>query len=127
MNYLMNQATTTKMLTKYGQPVVITSEVAGNYNLETSTIVTTKTTQTSVGAVFDWGGGNAPRYGQQWIDAGLIQVQDKMLILSVGCITPPNLGDTVTLQGKPYSIVPPLKIEAPAGIPLFIVCNIRGI
>lgn len=127
MSYLKNQISATKMLTKFGQPVVITSEVVGTYDTSTGSVSVTKSIQSAIGAVFDWGGTTRPSYGEEWLNRGLIQIQDRMLLLSATGITPPNLGDTITLQGKDYSIVPPLKIEAPAGIPIFIVCNIRGI
>lgn len=127
MSYLKNQATADKLLKKFGQYMTITSQSSGGYNTATGTLTQVEVNQTVVGAIFDWGTYTHPTYGQEYEKDSLIQSQDRQLILSAKGITPPNLGDIVTIGEKQYRIVPPLKITAPAGIAVVIICNIRGI
>ena len=127
MSYIKNQATANRLLTKFGQSITLTSNTAGAYNVATGTSAITQTTQSAIGAIFDWGTENRPSYGQEFIDSSLIRSQDRQLLLSPVGINQPNLGDIATIQGKQYNLVPPMKSIAPAGICVLIICNIRGI
>lgn len=127
MSYLKNQATADKLLQKFGQSMTLTSKISGAYNTATGSLTVSETTQTVIGAVFEWGSFDQPNHGMEYTKESLIQVQDKQLFISAVDITPPNLGDTVLIQEKEYTIVPPLKQIAPAGITVVIMCNIRGV
>ncbi|CAB4169205.1 hypothetical protein UFOVP1516_75 [uncultured Caudovirales phage] len=127
MSYLKNQATANKLLKKFGQSMILTSKSSGTYNTTTGSLSVSETTQNIIGVVFEWGSFDRPIYGMEFSKDSLIQVMDQQLIISAVGIIPPNLGDTVLIQGKQYTIVPPLKHVAPAGITVVIVCNIRGV
>jgi len=127
MSYLKNQATANKLLKKFGQSMTLTSKTSGTYNTATGSLTVSETTQTIIGAVFEWGSTDRPTYGIEYTKDSLIQIQDQQLFISAVGIVPPNLGDTVLIQDKQYTIVPPLKQIAPAGITVVIMCNIRGV
>lgn len=127
MSYLKNQATADKLLKKFGQSMTLTSKTPGTYNTATGSLSVSETTQTIIGAVFEWGTFNHPGYGTEYGVGDLIQIQDQQLFISAVGIIPPNLGDTVLIQDKEYTIVAPLKQIAPAGITVVIMCNIRGV
>jgi len=127
MNYLKFQDISNKLLKKFGQTITLILQTQGTYNVATGTISVVKNQQTVIGAVFDWGTLDRPGYGENWIGNGLVQTNDRQLLISALGIIPPNLGDMVVIGASQYTIIPPLKIEAPAGIPVFIVCGIRGI
>lgn len=127
MSYLKNQATANKLLKKFGQSMTLTSKTLGTYNTATGSLTVSETTQTIIGAVFEWGSTARPAYGIEYTKDSLIQIQDQQLFISAVGIVPPNLGDTVLIQDKQYTIVPPLKQIAPAGITVVIMCNIRGV
>jgi hypothetical protein len=123
-------ASVDESLREDGQIVVITSQSAGAYNVEDSTIPITETTQNVYGIVFDWGGQNYPSYGQGYIDQTLIKTGDQRLILSAlntsGLpITEPVLGSLATIGSVVYTIVPPLKLLKPSGTLIMVDCNIR--
>ena len=127
MSYLKNQATADKLLKKFGQSMTLISKYTTSYNTQTGTSTLIEDTQTIIGAVFEWGTFNHPGYGTEYGVGDLIQVQDQQLFISAVGIIPPNLGDTVLIQDKQFTIVPPLKQIAPAGITVVIMCNIRGV
>lgn len=127
MNYLKAQATANKLLTRNGQPVTLISKIQGAYNVATGTHSVSEDEQIAVGAVFDWGTINNPTHGGDLLKNSLTQINDRQLMLSPIGIIPPNIGDMVIIGDVQYTIVPPLKIVAPAGIPVVIVCGIRGI
>lgn len=127
MNYLKAQATTNKLLKKFGQTVTLTTQVQGAYNVATGKVSVSQDEQTTIGAVFDWGTSTSPSYGADWNGSGLVQANDRQLMLSPVGITAPNLGDMAIIGDTQYTIVAPIKIEAPAGIPVVIICGIRGI
>ena len=120
------KASATRMLKKYGQTVTLTNKSAGAYDPATGAASVTTATQTTEGAVFEWGLATI-RYGQGYIDQTLINVGDKQLFLSATELTtPPALGDTVTIGSKVYTLVPPLKPLSPAGTVVLYECNIRA-
>lgn len=127
-NYAKPKANATKMLTRYGQSVVITSHVIGAYNPDTGSSTDTTSTQTGVGVIFEWGKqGSSPSYGKSMIDTSSILTGDKQLYLSATGITTPNIGDTITdINGSVYTIIM-LKELAPSGVTVLIECNVRGI
>jgi hypothetical protein len=127
MSYLKAQATADKLLRKFGQSVVITHKTAGAYDPNTGITSVTDSTQTGIGAIFDWGTDGRFGLGIVFREGTDIVMGDKQLLLSVVGITPPSLGDQVTIGTKVYTIQGSLKIIAPAGIPVLIEANLRGI
>ena len=104
--------TATGMLSEFGQAVTIVNS-SSVYDTSTGAATVTTTTQSGIGAIFD--------YGNKAIDQSLIKVGDKQLLLSVKGITKPSIGDTV----NGYSITMVKEIN-PAGTPVMYECNLRG-
>lgn len=126
MDYTKKISRVDTMLKKFGASVTITSENVGVYNPATLKSPVTTIQQTSVGVILDWGTFGHPLFGAQFMPEGLISVKDSLLIMSLLNITPPKLADIVLFNGVKYTIVPPVKILSPAGIPVLFMANIRG-
>jgi len=121
--YPRMQAMANKLLRGKGQTVTLTRQTAGTYNPATGQATITTTTQTGVGAIFD--------YADKNIDGALIVSGDKQLLLSalnsVGtALTPPAVNDTVTAGGVVRTITR-IKTLSPAGITIIFDCNLRGV
>lgn len=110
-------ATTDKLLTKFGQSLIITHIANGAYDPETGMAATTTTTQNAIGAIFD--------YGTKDIDGTLIKSGDKKLLLSPAGITIPTVGDSVTI-GAAVSKITMIKEVSPAGTPVLYQANLRA-
>lgn len=127
-NYAKPKANVTKMLTRYGQSLTITSHSIGPYDPATGTATDTITTQTGVGVIFEWGQqGSTPSFGKSMIDRSLIVAGDKQLYLSSTSITMPSINDNVTdVNGKVYTIKM-IKELAPSGTAVLYEANICGV
>lgn len=126
MDYTKKIVRADAMLKKYGTTVTITSESVGAYNPATLKAPITTLQQTSIAILLDWGTFGHPMYGEQFMSEGLISVKDSLLVMSLLNITVPKLADIVTFAGVKYTIVPPIKIVSPAGIPVLFMGNVRG-
>jgi hypothetical protein len=124
--YTRPLATASRLIKKFGQIVVISSSSQTGYNTSTGRAILTTTSQSSFGCIFEWGADNYPNNGEGYIDSSLIEVGDKKLLLSVNGITLPKLGDVATIGGLVYTIVNPIKIVSPSGVPIIVQCNIRA-
>lgn len=111
-------------LFEFGQSITITHNTQGAYNPSTGSATVTTSTESAVGAVFEWGLSTI-RYGQGYDTASLIKSGDKQLLLSAIGITPPQLNDIVTVGSINYTLVPPLKPLSPSGTVVLYECNIR--
>lgn len=127
-NYAKPKANATRMLTRYGQSIVITAHSIGAYDTSTGTAIDTTSTQTGVGCIFEWGQqGSTPSYGKSMIDSSLIVVGDKQLYLSATGITMPSINDNITdVNGKVY-LIKMIKELAPSGTAVLYEANICGI
>ena len=123
--------TVQKLLRRYGQTVVITTKTSGTYDPTLGSVSVTSTSQSIVGAVFEWGGSNYPNNGQEIIDGTIIRIGDQKLILSPidingQPIIKPKVNDVALVNGVSYTIVNPIKFLAPAGVLVLVEANIRG-
>jgi hypothetical protein len=127
-DYAISKATATRMITRHGQSVTLTHHSIGAYDPATGTATDTTSTQTGVGAIFEWGQqGSTPSYGKSMIDKSLIIEGDKQLYLSATSITMPSINDNVTdANGKVYTIKM-IKELAPSGTAVLYEVNISGI
>lgn len=109
------------LITEYGQAVTIRDAVKGGYNPSTgSTSADTVTERTSQGILLDF-------TGQEFQTNTLIKVGDKKLkIAAKGLEHPPTLLSKVVVQGRTWSIIPPLKEINPAGTPLLYELQVRS-
>jgi hypothetical protein len=108
--------TAKELLTEFGQSVTITKQTAGSYDPATGAATVTTSTQTATGALFD--------YKTHQIDNTLILMGDRRLILSAVGITAPQIDDTVTANGKTYTIKA-ISETNPAGTVVIYTCNVR--
>jgi len=112
---------TLELITEFGQPVTIRDAVKGGYNPTTGTTSQeTVTEQIAQGILLDF-------TGQEFQTNTLIKVGDKKLkIAAKGLEQPPTLLSKVVVQGRTWSIIPPLKEINPAGTPLLYELQVRS-
>ncbi|VVM54930.1 hypothetical protein PS684_00117 [Pseudomonas fluorescens] len=110
-----------EMIAEYGQPVTVSKTVPGEYDPETggespgSTIE-----QAAQGILLDF-------TGQEFQNNSLIKQGDKKLkIAAQGLEWEPDLLNKVIIQGRTWSIVPPLKEVNPAGTPILYELQVRA-
>ncbi|WP_130905302.1 hypothetical protein [Pseudomonas sp. Sample_22] len=114
-------ATTLDLITEFGQPVVIRAITVGEYDPETGTAPPdTITEQTAQGILLDF-------TGQEFQNNSLIKQGDKKLkIAAQGLEWAPDLLNKIIVQGRTWSIVPPLKEINPAGAPILYELQVRS-
>jgi hypothetical protein len=110
-----------EMITEFGQPVIIRATTVGEYDPETGTAPTDAITeQTAQGVLLDF-------TGQEFQNSSLIKQGDKKLkIAAQGLAWAPDLLNKVIVQGRTWSIVPPLKEINPAGTVILYELQVRS-
>jgi hypothetical protein len=110
-----------EMITEFGQPVTISKTEPGEYDPETGGISPGATVeQISQGILLDF-------TGQEFQNNSLIKQGDKKLkIAAQGLEWIPDLLNKVIVQGRIWSIVPPLKEVNPAGTPILYELQVRS-
>jgi hypothetical protein len=109
------------LITELGQPIALRDMVKGVYDPGTGkTGPDTVTERIAQGILLDF-------TGQEFQTNSLIKVGDKKLkIAASGLSSPPTLLSKAVIQGKTWSIVPPLKEINPAGTPLLYELQVRS-
>lgn len=109
------------MITEFGQPVTISKADPGEYDPETGgSSPGTTIEQTAQGILLDF-------TGQEFQSNSLIKQGDKKLkITAQGLAWVPDLLNKVIIQGRTWSIVPPLKEINPAGTPILYELQVRS-
>ncbi|KPG98341.1 hypothetical protein AEQ67_13385 [Pseudomonas sp. RIT-PI-q] len=109
------------MITEFGQPVTIRATTVGEYDPDIgSAPPDTITEQTAQGILLDF-------TGQEFQNNSLIKQGDKKLkIAAQGLAWAPDLLNKVVVQGRIWSIVPPLKEINPAGTPILYELQVRS-
>jgi hypothetical protein len=110
-----------EMITEFGQPVTIRATTIGEYDPETGSAPADSTKeQTAQGILLDF-------TGQEFQNNSLIKQGDKKLkIAAQGLEWVPDLLNKVIIQGRTWSIVPPLKEINPAGTPILYELQVRS-
>jgi hypothetical protein len=110
-----------EMITEFGQPVTISKTEPGEYDPETGgTSPGATVEQISQGILLDF-------TGQEFQNNSLIKQGDKKLkIAAQGLDWVPDLLNRVIIQGRTWSIVPPLKEVNPAGTPILYELQVRS-
>jgi hypothetical protein len=110
-----------EMITEFGQPVTISKTELGEYDPETGGDTPGATIeQTAQGILLDF-------TGQEFQNNSLIKQGDKKLkIAAQGLEWVPELLSKVVVQGRTWSIVPPLKEINPAGTPILYELQVRS-
>ncbi|WP_430444816.1 MAG: hypothetical protein ACQZ2J_27485 [Pseudomonas piscis] len=112
--------TALRLITRFGQPVTIRDIKPGEYDPETGSAgPDTVTEQTAQGILLDF-------TGQEFQNNSLIKQGDKKLkVAAQGLAWAPDLLNKVVIQGRTWSIVPPLKEVNPAGTPVLYELQVR--
>jgi hypothetical protein len=110
-----------EMITEFGQPVTLSKTEPGEYDPEQGGEVPGATIeQTAQGILLDF-------TGQEFQNNSLIRQGDKKLkVAAQGLAWAPDLLDKVVVQGRTWSIVPPLKEVNPAGTPILYELQVRS-
>ncbi|EUB84891.1 hypothetical protein [Pseudomonas sp. GM30] len=110
-----------EMITEFGQPVTIRATTVGEYDPEAGSAPPDSTKeQTAQGILLDF-------TGQEYQNNSLIKQGDKKLkIAAQGLEWVPDLLNKVIIQGRTWSIVPPLKEVNPAGTPILYELQVRS-
>jgi len=110
-----------EMITEFGQPVIISKTQPGEHDPETGGDSPGATIeQTAQGILLDF-------TGQEFQNNSLIKQDDKKLkIAAQGLEWVPDLLNKVIIQGRTWSIVPPLKEVNPAGTPILYELQVRS-
>jgi hypothetical protein len=110
-----------EMITEFGQPVTIRAITVGEYDPDAgSAPPDTITEQTAQSILLDF-------TGQEFQSNSLIKQGDKKLkIAAQGLAWAPDLLNKVIVQGRTWSIVPPLKEIKPAGTPILYELQVRS-
>ncbi|QLG93522.1 hypothetical protein HZF02_16845 [Pseudomonas yamanorum] len=119
--YPRMQAVALRLIEQYGQPVTISKTEQGEYDPETGGEAPGATVeQVAQGILLDF-------TGQEFQTNSLIRQGDKKLkIAAQGLAWVPGLLDKVIVQGRTWSIVPPLKEINPAGTPILYELQVRS-
>lgn len=110
-----------EMIAEFGQPVTISKTAPGEYDPETGgESPGAPIEQIAQGILLDF-------TGQEFQNNSLIKQGDKKLkIAAQGLEWVPDLLDKVIIQGRTWSIVPPLKEVNPAGTPILYELQVRS-
>jgi len=110
-----------EMITEFGQPVTISKMEPGEYDPETGGDTPGATIeQTAQGILLDF-------TGQEFQTNSLIRQGDKKLkIAAQGLEWVPELLNKIVVQGRTWSIIPPLKEINPAGTPILYELQVRS-
>ena len=106
------------IIINFGVPVIVTTKGTPTYNVDTGTVVSTTTTETTSGVITN--------YDKKDIDGSLIQRGDKQLILSPIGITTIKPDAIVTVSGISYAVIS-VNETNPAGVSLVYILQIRGV
>jgi hypothetical protein len=119
--YDRTAATALRLITQFGQPVIIRATTVGEYDPEAGSAPPDSTKeQTAQGILLDF-------TGQEFQSNSLIKQGDKKLkIAAQGLEWVPGLLNKVIIQGRTWSIVPPLKEVDPAGTPILYELQVRS-
>jgi hypothetical protein len=110
-----------EMITEFGQPVTISKTEPGEYDPDIGGEAPGEPVeQTAQGILLDF-------TGQEFQNNSLIKQGDKKLkIAAQGLAWVPGLLNKVIIQGRTWSIVPPLKEVNPAGTPILYELQVRS-
>ncbi|EJZ58468.1 hypothetical protein I1A_002796 [Pseudomonas fluorescens R124] len=110
-----------EMITEFGQPVTISKTEPGEYDPDIGGEAPgVPVEQTAQGILLDF-------TGQEFQNNSLIKQGDKKLkIAAQGLEWVPDLLNKVIIQGRTWSIVPPLKEVNPAGTPVLYELQVRS-
>lgn len=119
-NYSKSLATTQKLLTSFGQDVIVKRIITGTYDPAAGSVSNTETIYTAKAVLLDYKNADA---GNGL--SGMIQVNDKKLLVSpVGLTVAPDANDLVTIDSEVWNVVN-VKIIKPASIVVLYELQIR--
>jgi len=120
IDYSKFAATSLKLLTKFGQDVVLRSSTIGSYDPATGTSSSTITDTARKGVIFDY---NLVVYGNDTINNTLVQAGDKRLYMDANGVAP-TLNDQAIIGGVTWQIKN-IKDANYTGVSVIYDCTIR--
>jgi hypothetical protein len=124
MTYAQDRIDAAASLAEDGMTVTVTYRTPGAYDPATGTTSISTSTATAKGVIFPFSVGLRKMAGTNIVEG------DQQLILAAlatdgSALTAPKVDDTVSANGKSYSIVDVAPL-APGGTDLIYTCTIRG-
>lgn len=116
IDYSGLSVTVLKLISRFGQDVIITRRIQGTYDTLTSSVPVTDTTITGSGIV--------DQYQNDEVTGTLIQLSDIKMFIAANGISGIIAGDMVTFGSIKYNVISVKQIN-PAGTPLLYECQLR--
>lgn len=115
-NYARTQATSRKLLAKFGQAMTLSQDIGSTYNPDTGAVSNTVVTTIDNGVIFPYSNGieNAPD--------SLINKGDAQVLIQVAVVPKPL--DTLTINGVVWTIINVKALE-PSGVNVLYECQVR--
>jgi hypothetical protein len=118
MNWAELALTVDDIIIEFGQSITVTHPIYGEYDVDTGTVSNTTATVLTKGTMFD--------YGEKDINGTTILRGDKRLLIKPTGLLSIEIGDTITVNSKDYSVVNVIETN-PAGTNLLFEVSVRGI
>ena len=118
-NYQATADTALRLIERFGQPIEISTESGGSFDLILSI-------QTPPTITIEKCNGTVKDFGIKDIDGTLVFAGDKLLTIPANGISKPAITNKVSFGGSDYSIIPPVIEVSPAGLPITYKLHIRG-
>ena len=115
-NYKNIQATSRRLLAKFGQSITLTQQTASEYDSDTGGVTSTTATTIDNGVILPYSNGIQNATGS------LIQQGDAQILIQCNVVPKPN--DTLTIQSQVWTIINVKALE-PAGINMLYECQVR--
>lgn len=115
-NYASLQATSRRLLAKFGQSITLTQQTASEYDADTGGVTSTTVTTIDNGVILPYSNGIQNATGS------LIQQGDAQILIQCDVVPKPN--DTLTIQSQVWTIINVKALE-PSGINLLYECHVR--
>lgn len=119
----LRDGTALQLLTNFGQYMTLTKKSNDSFNPDTNTLTQSTSTQTVKGVILDFADRNR---GVRFGDDSQIRQGDRRVIMSAsGLLSPPAIGDTLTVGAVIYTIVQFINEVSPAGTVVIYDLHVR--
>lgn len=120
VNWSAKRNSALRMLTKFGQTVILKVNTVGAYDADLMKATTTSVNENRKAAIFDF---DRINFGQSFNGETLIQSGDRRCIMDANG-TKPKVADNIIVQGEEFPIAD-IKILSPAGVDILYDMLIR--
>lgn len=115
-NYANLQATSRRLLAKFGQSMTLTQETGSVYDADTGSVTSTTVTTIDNGVILPYSN------GIQNATDSLIQQGDAQVLIQVSVLPKPN--DKLTIKSEVWTIINVKALE-PSGVNVLYECQVR--